>query len=338
MQNTSWKTYDLKGDAKGKPVRVQARVANPFQMKGQWIKANLHCHLAGIDHGRPDWTATAPGVYHALGYGTIAGMDHDRLVPVDTDLPVLIVPGAELSPGHLLALGVDRIPPVDRTAERFQATLTHIRQIREVGGMAVLAHPFNSNWTLDEIKAMVDAGLEGFEVCNTASWLKGATDRSDQLWHALHEQGIYLAATGADDAHGPDDVEDPRMAYRRGWTGILVDDFTVEAVMAALRAGRSYASEGPVVEGIQLSDSGVLEVATSTVTACHVRSGGGNCGGITLFPAEHKQVGNRFTLDLARMGYRFKESMTIVLEDEHGRYAWISPIRIETTLTDDTVG
>ncbi len=333
MSENTTVQFSIDGERKGKPVKLEGVVHNPFAVAGHWLRGNLHCHLKG-------WTEEAPDRYRELGYDFIAAMDHDQIVMPEPREDMIFLPGAEMSPGHLLVFGVNDMDDIKaEDGDRFSATLRMIRETAELGGMSFLAHPLWNGWTFEELQQLCRAGLNGMGIINSCCSGHGYTGHSDQIWHALLSPGKCLAAIGGDDAHGPGALagDTPWAARRRsrlGWTGVLARERTAEAVLNALRAGRTYASEGPVFHGVNLRPDGNLTVRCSPCVACHFRGKQLGYGGRSIFPPDDREVEEEFVFDFAVNGYRVKDQLIIILEDEQRRKAYLSPLRLNYTVQE----
>ncbi len=267
-----------------------------------------------------------------------AGWPH-MVVPVGSPPDMLVVPGAEISgPGHVLAFGLEEIPQPERGGDMAENTATTIRRIKEAGGIAVLAHPIRSGYTWKDLDLFCEAGLDGMEVLNcSARGSGGDAGRSDQIWHLLLRDGRSLIALGTDDAHRPhEDLASTGWGgvSHAAWTGVLAREFSVRGILEAMREGRTYASEGPEIVGIEFREDGKLVVSSSPCVACHFRSVGGRSGGSSVFPPQGEAFAERFVFDFAVAGYRLQDRLVIVLEDALGRRAWVSPIRLSLTMEE----
>lgn len=324
----------IRGTRKKTPITVSGTVDNQFAGEGTWLRANLHCHLDRP--GKEEWRRSALAHYRRLGYDVVAGMDHDKIVSPPDQPGIIVVPGAEVScGGHLLAIGIDALPEAAAAGPRAETIAATIGRVRAAGGLAILAHPFKSAYTWAELTAFCAAGLDGIEVVNSNVRGKGAdSGRADQLWHNLLREGHRLIAIGNDDAHGPhEDLAEsgwggvPHVAF----TGILARERSARGVLEALRAFRSYASEGPEIKQITVSEDGKMTVRCSPCVGCHFRSVGGSWGGASVHSPDGQAAAGEFVFDFAHQGYRIQEQMTIVLQDVHGRRAWTSPLRVDIT-------
>ena len=136
------------------------------------------------------------------GLDGIAITDHDTLANVEQVAEaapdeLTVIPGVEVTTtqGHLLALGVQELPP--------QADpLTVIEDIHDQGGVAVLSHPF------DELRQRYDADLaaiatavDGIETVNSRC-VRESFNRRAEAFAAEYS----VAATGGSDAHFPMEI------------------------------------------------------------------------------------------------------------------------------------
>lgn len=327
---------NLEGWKKKTPVRVGGTVENPFAGAGLWLRGTLHCHVNRPE--LPAWRKDCIPHYKAMGYDLMAGMDHDEIVPLESSSDLLVVPGVEISgPGHFLAYAIDQLPEYETEGGSFERTVAMVAKVKAMGGIAVLAHPFKSGYTWTQLHALCDAGLDGIEVINSNVRGKPAdAGRCDQLWHNLMREGRSLMALGNDDAHGPHEPTEalgPNGVSRAAWTGVLAEDFTLESVLSAIRAGKTYASEGPELHDLRIREDGMVEIATSPCVACHCRSVGDHWGGASLYPSTGQTESERFELDLKEKGYRIRDALVVVLEDRWGRRAWTSPIPFHIEIT-----
>jgi len=89
--------------------------------------------------------------------------------------------------------------------------------------------------------------FEGIEVWNGKDVVPtqgGSNKNAKDKWYELLSQGIRLTATAGADNHqinAPSFTGTPR-------TYVTVDEFTVDAMIKALKAGRCFISNGPVIE------------------------------------------------------------------------------------------
>jgi len=148
-----------------------------------------------------------------------------NLTPVSQVLEkdFLLVPGIEVSTadGHLLGIGVTELVPrhlpAPETAEK----------IREVGGLAVAAHPFSILGKKIDLNIIEKGKFDGMEVMNASYPFFGYQVRRGLK---LAEQ-LHLPRTGGSDSHILNTVGD-------AYTVLEADSLTVQAVLEALRNNR----------------------------------------------------------------------------------------------------
>jgi len=159
----------------------------------------VHTEASPCSRAAPEDVVTAAV---DAGLDGIAVTDHDTLdgypaVSEAAPEELAVLPGVEVTTdqGHLLALGVDRVPP---RAD----PVTVAEDVHEQGGVAVLSHPF------DRLREHYDEGLEaiatavdGVEVTNSRCVLRRYNRRARAF---ASEHG--LAVTGGSDAHFPMEV------------------------------------------------------------------------------------------------------------------------------------
>ncbi len=236
------------------------------------LRGVLHIHTR-----YSDGTGTVPeiaGAARECGLDFIGINDHMSLGARDDGhggmhQGVLVLAGVELNDrrgaNHILAYGIDDIPPSRDTAGQLAA-------VREAGGLAIAAHPFERRGYLPKTRAIGWSGpldgLDGAEVWNYMSiWKAGITlldirarlDRPDDYTRCTWDEsrdfwfGCGGCAVGGADAHayglGPARAFPYPMLFRRVLTHVLLDracacgdDPTERTILEAIRSGRCFAS------------------------------------------------------------------------------------------------
>jgi hypothetical protein len=280
-----------------------------------FYKGNFHCHTTHSD-GQLDPQA-AVRFYADAGYDILSVTDH-RTVTRVRGSRLLLIPGIELDyvlPGqwvHILGLGMDK-----GISARWNASGTPqdgIDLINSMGGIAVLAHPAWSLNTPAFIRSL--SGLAGVEIWNSISTLPLNGDRADSsslLDVAWASGGELLPVFANDDSH----------AYRDeagvAATMVQADALSEEAVMAALRAGRFYATTDPEIRQIEVLNG---EVAVHCSPA--------EC---VIFYTDSPWADGRTVIShgLTECRYHIQRNdhfVRIEVRDSAGRKAWSSPVRI----------
>lgn len=193
------------------------------------IRIDLHVHSL---HS-PDSRLTLDELAGRVAYAQLRGFaitDHNSVSAL-RELPalrgrypgILVVPGVEVSTqsGHLLAYGVAEVPPLHRPIEET------VRWVKEHGGVSVLAHPF---------RLAHGAGRRVAETCSVTA-LETVNGHSSAVANAKAELVAarrHLGSTGGSDVHELSDLG-------RAYTEFAADTNSVEAVIEALRLGRTSA-------------------------------------------------------------------------------------------------
>ena len=314
---------------------------------GVWLRCQFHAHTTESD----GWLS--PEMlrrYHAqAGYDVLAITDHDRLTEIPAphrshggDDGLLVIGGTELSlkspesggPLHVLGIGVDVMPQIrdEQTSTLAEAAAA----IRGAGGLAYIAHPWWSGHRADELGDF--SGVTGVEVFNAGCETEQGRGNSEAQWDLWLSAGHRLTAIAADDLHTPG------FESFRAWTMVHAAERSREAVLAALAAGRSYATTGPRISTIAV-DGEALHVRSTparsiTVLAQPPYGARVNAGhheiaffGSRLATADGHGgegiiegdwlTGADFPRLAGAAGLRY---VRVVVTDPHGRSAWSNPI------------
>ncbi len=193
------------------------------------FRADLHVHTDASPDGRSGLAGLAEAA-RARGLDAIAVSDHNLCTPVPERLSgVLLIPACEVSTkaGHITGLFLSRPLELDKLG-RLPPPEAAVAAIREAGGLAVLAHPFQRPGRRPEELAF---GVDGVETANARADLKvpDANARADRLAAARG-----LPRVGGSDAH---DAAEVGSAY----TLLSAQACTLSDLRAALASGRSRA-------------------------------------------------------------------------------------------------
>jgi predicted metal-dependent phosphoesterase TrpH len=201
------------------------------------LRLDPHVHSAGsYDCSTPVERVLAAAA--EAGLDAVAITDHDTIAEslraheIAPDYGLLAVPGVEVSTadGHLLALGVDE------ALEPGQSLAATADAVHDLGGVAVVPHPFQRARHGASADAIAAAPIDLIETHN-AHTVAGLRNRQAARFAA---RGDY-PATGGSDAHGPTLVG-------RAYTELEVPgdaaDAAADAVVAALRDGRTSVHGG----------------------------------------------------------------------------------------------
>lgn len=250
----------------GEPARPSLPPARPG-----WYRGDLHCHTRYSDGD--SWPAEMLHAGAEAGLDFLGVTDHNQVGhhaeygSGGNGRPV-VVPGVEVTTycGHWNAWGTDRWWEF-RTPEA-AAVEAAMRAAVEGGAFVSVNHPkpFGPPWEYPEITAM-----HGVEVWN-GPWL-GLNAASLEFWEERLVRGERLVAVGGSDTHNLRSIDpDPRHGRGLGTPTTWVQagpELTAGAVVAAMRAGRTFVSASPAGPQLYLDPDGREGVRVA------VRGGGG---------------------------------------------------------------
>ena len=299
-----------------------------FTARGQFWRGNLHTHSTRSD-GVLD-PAEVCRRYRAEGYDFIALTDHfvgHYGYPIVDTVPMrgdgfTTILGAELHSGamangelwHILAVGLPAdfapsntpsfVPVTDQeTGPQIAA------RAMAAGAFVAIAHPQWSGLTMEDARAL--AQVHAVEVYNHGCAM--GCDRPDGFVIAdqLLTEGHHLTLIATDDAH----FSEPD--HFGGWVMVKALANEPGALLAALKDGHFYATQGPELRDVRIED-GHLVVECSAVASI-VAIGWG-----TGARAVHGQSLTRGAVPLERLNNSPWVRAAVI--DAAGRRAWSNPI------------
>lgn len=301
-----------------------------FSKPGRFFRGNLHTH-SNLSDG-----ALAPEEvcrrYKAEGYDFIALTDHFVGIfnyPItDTkafrDNRFTTILGAELHSGamangelwHILAVGLpeDFAPsqsPHFAPVEGQESGAEIAARARQAGAFVAIAHPQWSGLTMEDARTIETA--HAVEVYNHGCAV--CADRPDGF-HTLDlllSEGRDLTLVATDDAHfaEPD--------HFGGWVMVKAEANDPDLLLAALKAGDFYSSQGPEFHDLYL-DGKDLVVESSAITTLIVQ------GHANAAAALHGEAMTHCRVDLGRFAKSPWIRVTVI--DRAGKRAWSNPIRL----------
>lgn len=239
-----------------------------FDAQGRFYKGNIHGHS-----NRSDGALSPKEVcqrYKAAGYDFIALTDH--FLPV-YDFPITdtrafrsegfsTILGAEVhAPAtelgemwHILAVGL----PIDFAQTSVNETGVELaKRCVEAGAFVAIAHP---QWYQLSLADGISLGCaHAIEMYNHTSLVNADRGDGTELCDALLNEGKRLGCIAVDDSHWKTDD-----AFG-GWVMVKAEENSDEALLAALKAGRYYATQGPEILHIARDgDEIVIECSPAT--------------------------------------------------------------------------
>jgi hypothetical protein len=305
----------------------------PFSTPGRFRRGNLHTHSTLSDGALPPQGVIE--AYKGAGYDFVQLSEHFLARfgwPIaDTrrwrcnDFTTLI--GGELhAPGtkvgelwHILAAGLPLDFPAPQPTESGPELAA---RARAAGAFVAIAHPAWSQLTPEDGRALEAA--HAVEIYNHGCAVEN--DRGDgfYLLDRLLSEGRRLTAIAVDDAHFGHGEHD---AFG-GFIEVKAESLDPEALLAALKAGHFYSSQGPRLHDVSVSREEVA-VVCSPVHSVSLLTGTSRA---------LARIGRHIThaaFDLAKLK---REASTdagadkwfrIAAIDAAGRRAWTNPIWID---------
>lgn len=299
-----------------------------FTAPGRFWRGNLHTHSTRSDGVLPPEEVCRH--YRAEGYDFLALTDHfvGRYgYPIVDTTPYraegfTTLLGAELHSGamangelwHILAVGLPpdfapshspdfRPVPGQETGEEIAARAV------AAGAFVAIAHP---QWSgLTEADGLSLPSAHAVEIYNHGCAM--GCDRPDGavLADFLLTEGRRLTLIATDDAH----FNEPD--HFGGWVMVKATENTPEALLAALKRGDFYSSQGPELHDVHLNGDHI-EIRSSAVVSAVVMGRG------TGAKAVHGHSMTHARIPLDRLG----ESpwLRVAVIDAAGKRAWSNPI------------
>lgn len=274
-----------------------------------WLKGALHVHTNCSDGSESPQRVVDD--YQRHGYDFLALTDHGQscLAPELPHVPDFVVlAGCEARADNHSELGIIGLPH-GHVLPTAAAPRDLVAAGLEAGAFVILNHP---NWHIDHWSARHVLELDqahAIEIYNAVGEaLPGPAEACDK-WDRQLSAGIRTFGVAADDAHEPEQ-------RNRAWVMVAADK-TPEHILAALKAGRFYASTGPVIDGIQV-EGDRLCVSASGAEEIRLYA---DRGALRHRTAEHTTT------------YQLKADDSYIRVEVIGRAAtkaWSQPIWIET--------
>jgi hypothetical protein len=298
-----------------------------FGAAGRWYRGNLHTHSNRSDGAAPPEQVL--GEYRAAGYDFVVLTDHfeerwgwavtDTTAARDGSFTTLL--GVELSSADwddedvywVNAIGV----PADFAAPGDgEPHAGAIRRAAEAGAYLVFLHPGLTNFLdFDRLPIEWLDAVETYNHNGAAVWPDQAEAR--YALDALLARGHRLHVAVGDDAH----FEHPWDRFG-AWVEVRADRLEPDALLAALKAGAYYCTQGPRIDDVRVDD-GCVHVACSEARAVALTGIHGWRSDVALgSPTLLREA----VLDLEKLRSPFWR-LTVTGAD--GRRAWTQPVWID---------
>lgn len=299
----------------------------PFSRPGRFWRGNLHTH-SNLSDGALALDDVV-GRYKEAGYDFVMMSEHfishfnfpiadtrhlrgnDFTTILGAELHAPVTSAGEL--WHIVAAGL----PLDFPAAAKGETGPEIaRRAVAAGGFVAIAHPSWSRYTIEDGRALSFA--HAVEIYNHGCAIENDLGEGFYLLDQMLNEGHRLNAIATDDAHfkSPD--------YFGGWVHVKSESLEPDALLAALKAGHNYSSQGPLLHDIRM-DGKLIEIETSPVDSITVVCGNSR----TAVRTGRAITSAAFDLSKLEKGWLLEKVspwFRVTAIDQAGKRAWSNPI------------
>ena len=295
-----------------------------FSTSGRFWRGNLHGHSTNSDGALTPEDVC--GSYRDQGYDFICLTDHFRpnySFPISDTTAYrhngfTTILGAEVHAPqttrgiewHILAVGLPADFPATAATET-GPDLAH--RCADAGAFVAVAHPHWYNLELED--ALVLEAAHAVEVYNHTCGVRTSRGDGSTMWDGMLSAGRRVTGIAVDDSHFREGAFD---AFG-GWVMVKAERNDPDQLLAALKQGRFYASQGPAIEDIGREGDSLVIRCTPAVQVFAVGpvASSEHVAGVSLTKA---------TLPLeAFQG----EWCRVVVRDAMGRQAWTNPLWLD---------
>ena len=301
-----------------------------FTTPGQFWRGNIHTHSSQTDGVLPPEEVCRR--YKAQGYDFLAVTDHfvglwdypivDTKEMRDESFTTLL--GAELHSGamengeiwHILAVGLpedfacSNAPDFAPRDDQESGPAIAQRAV-DAGAFVAIAHPQWSGLTLEDARSL--SAAHAVEIYNHGCYV--GSDRPDgtAIADLLLSEGRDLSVIATDDAHFNE------ADHFGGWVMVKAEANDPDQLLAALKAGAFYSSQGPELRHVEITETEVI--VESTAVESVVVQGYGSAA-----RAVHGPSMTRTVISLA--GLESSPWLRVTVRDSAGKHAWSNPVRL----------
>ncbi len=285
-----------------------------MNFKGKcWLRGNLHLHSDQSDGHLT--IAQVARKYAQAGYDFIALSDHWRTFLADANgpLPLVVLNGMELdgfdrlgSYYHVLVIGLKQTISSNGVIENA------LGAAREQGALLFWAHP---HWTGNSLEEGLRHPFDGMEIYNHSSQCEIGKGGACHYWDAILESRPEFSGIAVDDAH----FSPGEPFWKGGWIMVNVDRKSAADIVAAIRNGNFYATQGPTLRAF-VRRAGRIEIEMTPVKFARLL--GPRSLGKWVYKA------STFEKAVFRVPDNWPWAR-IEIEDSEGHRAWTNALRLQ---------
>jgi hypothetical protein len=276
--------------------------AFPVRKQPGWYKGDLHCHTFHSDAtGSPE---TLHAAAKQAGLDFLAVADHNTITQrryfhraSSPDLVFVRAMEVTTATGHANVYGVDEWIDFRMTRPGDAHLLSE--SVRRRGGLLSINHD-KPTIPWDYELPRIDCQEVWQSTWMAWNWV------SLERWQARLCKGLHISAIGGSDFHQPAELQpEGPLTLARPTTVLWLAELSEDAVLAAMKAGRGYVTEGPAGPHLEISVNGLpmgSSVDGPLHAEAHVRGAQGDI--LALIDArgtisEHEITSDEWSLDLA---------------------------------------
>ncbi len=242
------------------------RFARVFDVSA-FRRGNIHTHSNRSD-GDSD-PADVYAWYRDHGYDFVAVTDHNTFTDpadykVQSGSDFVVIGGEEVTmigagrQVHMNALCTDRRLPGGKFATVSGALAYGVGEIRKSGGIALVNHP-NFTWGIGPSDLPSALGAQLLEIHSGHPQVRSQGNPShpscEALWDMALTAGLDFMGVAVDDAHHLRHPNRVRLSHPgRAWVEVFSDSLDANAICDSLGRGMLYASTGPSLARIAVTD------------------------------------------------------------------------------------
>lgn len=314
-------SWDTKTRREEYPI---TRLRSRYNASGPWFKGALHCHTTASD-GRLSLDELV-SLYRAQGFDFLCVTDHQRFSRVDGMHPsgLLLLDGVEAHCplgrhrwAHVIGIGISGGDEMLRGGLH-----TVCDNLRRAGAILVLGHPHWSDLRTQDLFAY---RYDGIEIYSYGSYKDSGKAYGIAHWDLLLAEGYDTLGFAVDDVHARPPLED----WCGGWVMVNAPRLDRRSIMAAIRRGCFYSSNGPEIHRLHVR-RGKVELETSPISIVRLIGFNGFAAALQL-PQGRKSRRLVLPLPSRRVLASKWRYVRLELEDARGKVAWTNTLfRVST--------
>lgn len=281
-----------------------------YSVNGTWLKGNTHTHTTASDGGLE--VPEIAELYASADFDFVFITDHmapSKEQQSGNTYPLQVFDGVEIHGVdgrggfyHVICLGSFTGISADM---EFEAALS---RCREQDAVVILAHPA---WTGNTVEETLAHEFHCVEIYNNICRKLNGKGTALVHWDRLLEEHRTVFGISCDDAH----LTQRLPAWNGGWIMVNAEACSSQAVLAAIRSGNFYSTQGPSIHTMEATEDN-LSVTGSPIQ--YARLVGRRSQGFPFCVAADDNGMTSYQLPLLE---KF-DYLRLEIEDINGKRAW----------------